>query len=268
MLPSTQAAANSVAGKIERAQLILHDKRGAAAPGGPGSGGGPGGLGDAASQQVTTNATNAAMANPAAGVAGSGAVVDRTLHVQFNPSELSMYSAVQANKVSNTASTGQASHLNANEAAKIDLTFTLYFDEMNIFDSFMFDKFTGGVSAQSAVNIASGIAAAGENGKVWSVKPKVEGLVAALRNPLTRTVTFAWGTFKFKGTVNSVNATYTMFSTQGHPVRAKVLIRMRHSTVQTDLAIWHTKLQEAFGLDVNTKSRVGQKAGNLINIGI
>jgi hypothetical protein len=56
----------------------------------------------------------------------------------------------------------------------------------------------------------------------------VEGFIAALRNPTTRFVTFAWGEFSFKGVLNYVGAEYVMFSKKGNPVRALINMRINY----------------------------------------
>ena len=48
------------------------------------------------------------------------------------------------------------------------------------------------------------------------------------------TVDFEWGTFAFTGVLESVNATYTMFSQQGNPIRAKVSVKMKEYTAKKD----------------------------------
>ena len=109
---------------------------------------------------------------------------------------------------------------NANARPAISLSMRLYFDEVNLADSFMWEKFTSGVSVQTGVNIATAVA--GAKGKVWTVQTQVEGLVAALRNLYTRKVYFHWADFTFGGQLQTVMAQYTMFSTSGRPVRAVV----------------------------------------------
>ncbi len=76
-------------------------------------------------------------------------------------------------------------------------------------------------------------------GQVWVNKlleltnPTVpdEGDVDKMRPPI---VDFSWGSFRFTGVVESVNATYTMFSQQGNPLRAKVQLKMKEKTASSD----------------------------------
>ncbi|MEL6344074.1 MAG: LysM peptidoglycan-binding domain-containing protein [Myxococcota bacterium] len=47
-------------------------------------------------------------------------------------------------------------------------------------------------------------------------------------------VDFSWGEFSFTGVVESVNTTYTMFSQQGSPIRAKVSLKMKEWTPENN----------------------------------
>jgi len=51
-----------------------------------------------------------------------------------------------------------------------------------------------------------------------------EGDTKKMRPPKVK---FEWGAFCFTGVVESVNTTYTMFSTTGDPLRAKVQLKMK-----------------------------------------
>jgi hypothetical protein len=53
------------------------------------------------------------------------------------------------------------------------------------------------------------------------------GDVKKMRPPI---VEFSWGEFTFTGVVESVNATYTMFSQQGNPIRAQASLKMKEWT--------------------------------------
>lgn len=54
-----------------------------------------------------------------------------------------------------------------------------------------------------------------------------EGDTEKMRPPI---VEFSWGEFMFVGVVESVNATYSMFSQQGNPIRAKASVKMKEWT--------------------------------------
>ncbi len=47
-------------------------------------------------------------------------------------------------------------------------------------------------------------------------------------------VWFFWGSFDFYGVIESVNATYIMYASNGNPVRAKVTVKMKEWTPKTN----------------------------------
>lgn len=49
-------------------------------------------------------------------------------------------------------------------------------------------------------------------------------------------VWFFWGNFDFYGVIESVNATYIMYSYNGNPIRAKVTVKMKEWTPKSDYA--------------------------------
>ncbi len=55
-----------------------------------------------------------------------------------------------------------------------------------------------------------------------NVMTRVEGLLAAVRSPFTRQVSFNWGELYYKGRVTEIEAEYEMFGQDGSPVRARV----------------------------------------------
>lgn len=189
---------------------------------------------------------------------------EKIFKVQFNPSQLTVNAS--NNPVKKPDAQGNDPAQDSVTKAQLTMTTTLYFDEMNIYDSFMAEKFTGGLTAQGAKNIASAVMSA--RGTVWTVQDEVEGLISALRNPLTRNVSFRWTDFVFSGQLSNVSAQYTMFSTSGRPVRAKVLLRIQHEMDDSCLAAWYKDYDTAFG--GTNKSLVGaaQKVGNLLNLSL
>ncbi|MCL1806965.1 MAG: hypothetical protein FWG31_04610 [Oscillospiraceae bacterium] len=189
--------------------------------------------------------------------------VKKNFRVQFNPSEIQL----------NTA-TEQYSKMDAQNKALVDknvipsaaeLTTALYFDHMVVADSFMMDKPMLGLSVSSVTNIAMSVLG---GVKDHSVQKEVEGFIAAIQNPLTRTVTFHWTDFTFTGSLSSVDAQYTMFSNLGRPVRAKVTIRIRQQMSKSTLDCWEADFEKAFKGTATNLVRTEQKFGNLLNIGL
>lgn len=273
-----KSAGNDIIGNIETAYLVVHDYREAAKK--------AAGAGAEAAQQFTSMIANrvggsslsartqalvasqaARLSNSAQAQAMQGAKpIDRKLKVQFNPSQIQLYSTSYPQQQANALGSKTQSVSNAVNKGRMELTVQLYFDDVNLADSFMWEKFTSGVSNQTVNNIATGVAKAG--GQVWSVQPQVEGLISALRNPHTRTVSFHWADFAFEGQVVAVLAQYTMFSTSGRPVRAQVVLRLRHEMDDDKLSVWYDDFEKAFGeKSVNELAGAAQMVGSLMNLG-
>lgn len=241
----------AITGRIESAKLIVDDYREQRpqVPSGPG-------LPSVASATVA----RLSGALPAASPGQS-----RCFDVQFNPSELTINVTSQPQKRADVTTRSQRRRARQTtskdvEETQLDMTVVLYFDDMDTFDCFTGDKFSSLGSVKGITNVAKTFM----NRKAKSVQPEVEALIGALRNPLTRFITFRWADFVFKGQLTAVQAKYTMFSTAGCPVRATVLLRLRHIRDDTALAGWYQDLAQAF--DNNAAGKLGQKAGNLLNL--
>ena len=154
------------------------------------------------------------------------------------------------------------------EDAKLALTVMLYFDDMDTYDAFMWDKFTAGMTAQGAANLAKMGMELGGGQKVHSIQGQVEALVAALRNPYTRLISFRWADFTFIGQLNTVRANYTMFSPAGRPIRAQVLLRIQHEMDPNMLSGWYSSFEKAFGGDTSNLVKTEQNMGNLLNLSL
>lgn len=252
-----QQALASLTGNVETAMLVIHDYRATAKEM---TAGVTGGL----SQSQALNALHKArVLSAAANALASGSAPDfpgsteRTLRVQFNPSELTLnIAAIPKSRMDAGSGNGRTI---AAEDPKLNLTVKLYFDDMDTYDAFMWDKFMLGMSAQTAANLVKGGMDAVGAGKVHSVQGQVEALVSALRNPYTRCISFRWADFAFTGQLNTVQAQYTMFSTSGRPIRAQVLLRIQHEMDSAMLKNWYDNFEKAFGGD--TRNLVGQEQG-------
>lgn len=260
-----QQALSSLTGNIETALLVIHDYRDKADQ--LRSGAENGGRN---AQVLSAIADTRIRATADALVTGTAPTYpysqDRTFRVQFNPSELRLNAAAFP-KSQQDATTGQSRTM-AVETARLNLTVMLYFDDMDTYDAFMAEKFTVGMSAQTVSNAAKmGMDGAG-NGKVHSVQSQVEALVATLRNPYTRTISFRWADFVFIGQLNTVRANYTMFSPSGRPIRAQVLLRIQHEMDPNMLHNWYSSFEKAFGGDTSNLVKTEQDMSNLLNLSL
>lgn len=189
----------------------------------------------------------------------------KTFHVHFNPSQIQVY-ASSIPEIVPDAKGGEPVHDSVTKA-RMNMSVNLFFDEMNVYDSFMADKFTMGATVSGAKNVAAAIMSA-TGKKKWSVQDEVEGLIAALRDPYTRNVSFRWAEFAFTGQLTNVSAKYTMFSTSGHPVRAQVLLRIQHEMDDVHLKRWYDNYNEVFKDEGSSLTGISQKMGNLMNINL
>ncbi len=261
-----QQAKASLTGNIETALLVIHDYRDKAAElKADDETNGPGRLATlAALGHSRMEATAQALQNGTAPTYPYSK--DRILRVQFNPSELTL-NASAVPKSEQDATTGRNRTM-AVETAELNLTVKLYFDDMQTYDAFLWDKFTLGLSAQTAANVVKlGKSLAGKE-EVHSVQSQVEALVATLRNAYTRTISFRWADFSFIGQLNTVRANYTMFSPSGRPIRAQVLLRIQHEMDPTMLQGWYNSFDQAFGGDTKNLVKPEQDRSALLNLSL
>ena len=193
---------------------------------------------------------------------------DKIFKVQFNPNKLSIYATSLDINSRDTQREEDGEQRNCPDSPvkpTVELTVTLIFDHVNNYDAFMWDKMRmgiGGAVAKAADALKNG-------NKVYSVQTEVEGLVAALRNPYTRSITFSWADFSFTGQLKNVRATYTMFSVSGRPIRAQVLLRIRQKQDTQSLEKWYRDFDKAFsGSNSSSLTTKSQGFSNLINLGL
>ncbi len=255
-----QQALASLTGNIETAYLVIHDYRKCEPKSSNKNGTGNETLKNASKECVEA----AKEALKGKQEISERKIVDRTFKVQFNPSELRVNASALAQNKSDT--TKDQSRTIATADASLMLTVRLYFDAMNTYDAFMWDKFTLGASVQTIHNIAGIATEVAGKKEVKSVRRQVEALVAAVRNPDTRTISFRWAEFSFTGLLSTVQANYTMFSTSGHPVRAEVILRIKHKMDPNQIRSWTASFDKAFRGDTQSLVTPGQTTANLLNL--
>lgn len=255
-------ALNSLTGNIETAVLVIHDYREAGKNLKSGMDEGSALLATKDFRVMET--TNRLAGGGAQPYPGSQ---DRILRVQFNPTQLTLDASAIPQYIPD-AQTGRSRTIISEDVRKLHLTTVLYFDDMDPYDAFMWDRFTSGFTAKGAANaVKAGMTAAGK-GKTHSVQWQVEALVAALRNPFTRTITFRWADFVFVGQLNTVKANYTMFSPSGRPIRAEVLLRIHHEMDAVMLKNWYNSFDTAFGGDTKNLVKWEQDYSSLLNLSL
>lgn len=214
--------------------------------------------GTQAVQQLTQTATQAA-ALPQ----------NKRFEVKFNPSEIS-FQAQGGTRVSKTnfLPGGRVDMQYVQMKPMVQIRVPLVFEDMERTETFMMEKLTD-PTALVRTGVTAGIAAV--TGKVHSVRPQVEGFVGALRNNRTRKVTFLWGNMAYKGVLNEVSAAYTMFSIDGHPVRATVNIGILcgdETERDGNMGQWQASYQRAFAGNASKLESLTQNVGNLLNINL
>ena len=263
---------NSITGNTETAYLVVEDNRSQCIPKkkDPLSklfGSVADAVGEAASAAASAvnTATSAVLGGGTSELPTTKGATKKYFKVQFNPSELTLNGMLERSAKQN-AQAGEEGKRTATDAVQrptITMTVRLYFDDVCQSDAFMGEKFTSGLSMQTVVNVASML-----SGKVYSVQPQVEALIAALRNNFTRTITFYWGKFSFSGQLSNVGAQYTMFSISGRPIRAVVSLRIYQELDPTKVNPWYTDFTNTFKGSSLSLTGAAQKVGNLLNFNL
>ncbi len=148
----------------------------------------------------------------------------KTFKVQFNPSTIQINARGGGRSlVSNYGAKGENQRTTIQYRPLdpyITVSFSIFFDKLNNADAFMEERLTLGVTTLGK-NIATAAV-----GMEYTVKPQVEGFLAAIRNEAHRAMIFQWGSLRYMGLLNSVSSRYTMFNTAGNPIRAEVQLGM------------------------------------------
>lgn len=198
----------------------------------------------------------------------------KQFQVQFNPSDLQIeghgggrMATTAFNNVDKDGKTVPTAIDFKPVPIHINLSVKLLFDNMNANECFLSAKTNMTASELTKSVIKTGLSAAGKNKKL-SVQQEVEGLIAALRSPYTRCITFNWGDMSYTGVLNRVSAQYTMFNSSGIPVRAVVqlsLVCADENLSSNSLGAWQDEYEKAFGGGSQSLVSWTQKAGSLLN---
>lgn len=173
---------------------------------------------------VLKSATASPAASVLSGALKSAGLDGRSLEVQFNPSTLNI-SAYGGGRVPITNYSNEDGNVAGTVSfgaleVYVQVSFTLIFDETFLSDAFASDKFQ--LTASNIIGSAASLISTAVTGKSYTVRPFVEGFLAAMRDPDHRTVIFQWGSLRYVGMINELSAKYTMFNPNGEPIRAEV----------------------------------------------
>ena len=212
------------------------------------------------------NALGGLMAGVGLDLFSSGNVYE----VKFNPSEMSFQAYgggnVQRMNLADPGAEQKVSIEFVEMKPRIMLNVPLIFDDYERTDAFMMEKFSDPTAMARTVvtSVANTL-----TGNTYSVRPQVEGFVAALRNKKTRKITFFWGNMEYKGILEMVSAEYTMFNMEGHPIRATVnlgILLVDETVGDNNMGYWQKSYDEAFKEDGSVLGSAVQSVGNLLNI--
>lgn len=201
----------------------------------------------------------------------------KTFKVQFNPSTIQINARGGGRSlVSNYGAKGENQRTTIQYRPLdpyITVSFSIFFDKLNNADAFMEERLTLGVTTLGK-NIATAAV-----GMEYTVKPQVEGFLAAIRNEAHRAMIFQWGSLRYMGLLNSVSSRYTMFNTAGNPIRAEVQLGMLMGGAPADsfdgsgyLDYWKKRYSEILkknageNTDSMTTGTVKNQFTNLLNL--
>lgn len=173
----------------------------------------------------------------------SSNITAKKFEVQFNPSSLKIDAYGGGRQKVSSYVDGQLTVNYRDVNPYINVSFTMVFDETNNADAFAVDKFS-----LSASNLAKNTATLVNSvmGNEYTVRPLVEGFLAAIRNESHRMVIFQWGNMRYTGMINNINAQYKMFNIVGNPIRAEVYVNIlvTNTTSVEHVNYWRNRYAE------------------------
>lgn len=200
----------------------------------------------------------------------------KQFEVQFNPSDLQIegygggrIATTAYNNPDDKSKESSSNIMMMPMPVYIKMSVKLLFDRMDPSDSFLSAK-TNIAASEMTRFVAKNAVRSFKKSRKLTVQQEVEGLIAALRSPYTRCITFNWGDMSYDGILNRVASQYTMFNSAGEPVRAVVqlsLICADEGVNAHSLGSWQDAYDKAFGAGSNSLVGAGQRVGSLLNLG-
>ncbi len=218
----------------------------------------------AAAAAQAASAAQAATAAVSAVAGGIGLTPPRTkcYKVKFNPSSLSLQSKADKVIPKKNMAAGQGNSQKNYTVIDhhVQLMVELVFDDYERTDAFMMEKLTDplALARTAAMSIFS---------SPHSVQAQVEGFITAMRNPTRRMITFHWGGMSYRGTINMLEAEYTMFSIEGRPIRATVklgILCADPGIVDNNIGQWTAMFNQAF--QTSKLDKITGAVGNVLNV--
>lgn len=251
--------ATNLTGSTKKAILLVRQQNSAASSSVPGAGG---------DKAVKAGAGLALTGGAASLASGAGSLTNYQLSVQYNPSSISFRAGAQPIPFQYLQQNLDPSIPAQNtKPPSITMSVRLIFDQMNVKDCFMLEKFK--VSTQDVAQLAVN---KGVNTKVYSVRTVTNAFLGMLMSETTRNVTFQWADTSFSGEVTEARAIYTMFSISGRPVRSEVTINISQRLENDkDGDVWDQAFEKCFsatGQAVAGGKSAGEMVTNLVNISI
>ena len=193
------------------------------------------------------------------------------MEVQYNPASLRLFSGIGKQQSFDRNDNGLNKLTVINLAGKTRLSCDLFFDDMNIQDSFMLEGLTPNLG-----NVTDKVTDLATHGlKGHTVRRKMDAMMSLLSSFHAQQVVFHWSTMVFRGTLTNVQNDYMMFNTRGNPVRGKVHIEITQETSKNGELdykqdIWDDAFYSVFKENEAGKMSTMQKIanGSLLNLSL
>lgn len=189
------------------------------------------------------------------------------MQVKYNPNKIHFNAYSKNQMLPGPGGAGGNMQMQSTEPANITMQVELLFDDVNNQDAFMFEKFTN-VSAGAIVSDVAGVVK-NVRRDGYTVQREIEGMIALITQSETKQVVFYWGDMAFAGEVIAIDAKYTMFNPQGHPVRGTVTLLIQEGGPDSDgsgFAYWEAAYKKLMDSKGNLFDKAAGKAGNLLNL--
>ena len=175
---------------------------------------------------------------------------NKEFSVQFNPSSLNISGFSGGSyEIMDYGGTNKAAKTTPIDTT-LQLSVNLIFDQMDLANSFPMDSIDFSIS-NAMMTALKGVTDTHQMN--ISVQAATEGFIGALSNPYTRLVCFKWGELEYKGVIKNVQANYKMFDIIGRPVRSEVALsiyladkEITSGGGQTNLGFWDKAYRNAF----------------------